>query len=42
MAEAEGRWTESKNLYRRQLLKAEPQPPDDRRFEAKGLYREFE
>jgi 3'-5' exoribonuclease len=42
MAEAEGRWTESKNLYRRQLLKAEPQPADDRRFDAKGLYREVE
>jgi 3'-5' exoribonuclease len=42
MAEAEGRWTESKNLYRRQLLKGESQPPDDRRFDAKGLYREVE
>jgi 3'-5' exoribonuclease len=40
MAEASGRWTESKNLYRRQLLKGEPQPPDERRFEGPGLYRE--
>jgi 3'-5' exoribonuclease len=40
MAEAPGRWTESKNLYRRQLLKSEPQPPDERRFEGPGLYRE--
>jgi 3'-5' exoribonuclease len=40
MAEAPGRWTESKNLYRRQLLKGEPQPPDERRFEGPGLYRE--
>src|SRR5438128_2925340 len=40
MAEAPGRWTESKNLYRRQLLKAQPLPADDRRFEGKGLYRE--
>ncbi len=40
MAEAPGRWTESKNLYRRQLLKSEPQPPDGRRFEGPGLYRE--
>ena len=41
MAEApEGRWTESKNLYRRQLLKAQPVPADDRRFPGGGLYRE--
>jgi 3'-5' exoribonuclease len=41
MAEApEGRWTESKNLYRRQLLKAGPAAPDDRRLGGEGLYRE--
>lgn len=40
MAEAQGRWTESKNLYRRQLLKAEPPPPDERRFAGPSLYRE--
>jgi 3'-5' exoribonuclease len=40
MGAAEGRWTESKNLYRRQLLKPEPQAKDERRFEGPGLYRE--
>ncbi len=40
MAGAEGRWTESKNMYRRQLLKPGPGAPDSRRFEGPGLYRE--
>ena len=40
MAQAEGRWTESKNLYRRQLLKSDPPAADERRLEGPGLYRE--
>ena len=40
MAQAEGRWTDSKNLYRRQLLKSEPRPDDARRLDGPGLYRE--
>lgn len=40
MAQAEGRWTDSKNLYRRQLLKGEPRPDDARRLPFAGLYRE--
>lgn len=40
MSQAEGRWTDSKNLYRRQLLKSEPLPDDARRLLGAGLYRE--
>jgi 3'-5' exoribonuclease len=40
MAQAPGRWTESKNLYRRQLLKTAAPPDDPRRFTGPGLYRE--
>ena len=40
LSQAEGRWTDSKNLYRRQLLKSEPPPDDARRLPGAGLYRE--
>jgi 3'-5' exoribonuclease len=42
LAQAQGRWTESKNLYRRQLFKGGAAAPadDPRRFEGPGVYRE--
>jgi 3'-5' exoribonuclease len=40
LAQAPGRWTDGKNIYRRQLLKTPPPGPDDRRFAGRGLYRE--
>jgi 3'-5' exoribonuclease len=39
MAQAPGRWTDGKNIYRRQLMKTGA-PPDERRFAGPGLYRE--
>jgi 3'-5' exoribonuclease len=39
-AQAEGRWTDRKNLYGRQLLVPPAPAADDRRFPGPGLYRE--
>jgi 3'-5' exoribonuclease len=39
-AQAEGPWTDRKNLYGRQLLVPRPPAPDERRFPGPGLYRE--
>jgi len=39
-AQAQGPWTDRKNLYGRQLLVAPPPPDDERRFAGPGLYRE--
>jgi 3'-5' exoribonuclease len=39
-AQAEGPWTDRKNIYGRQLLVPSPLSPDDRRFPGPGLYRE--
>jgi 3'-5' exoribonuclease len=39
-AQAQGPWTDRKNLYGRQLLVSPPPAPDERRLPGPGLYRE--
>jgi 3'-5' exoribonuclease len=40
LAQAEGRWTDRDNRYRRELFRTTPQPEDERRLVGPGLYRE--